>query len=401
MISTSETNTAAAPVGGGTLKRIKSIALYPEQHGYGGRTIGGANAHRYHHNSPDWPITGPWPALTVGEEIEIEDDHGWLWSAIVDVIQSADSIQIRVIGDKTALPMPPVISGQPYRLPNMSGHAHSRRWKLGSITRIDGQSWRVAKQPRPVKPDHGKIEYILEPATAEQYASRSGEIKMSDQRAAQQSIGSAVQVRDEWLHVTSIDGPSYGSAEGEYFGTTWYGVGRFVAADKAAKLNAAHCRAADEKRWGGKEGLAARDAYDAAIAAIPADYGRRHGATLGGEWSIGSSGGVEPSVASATPHLGWSQIARKHQPGGSPGVIGETWVLTVASTAYGTVYREEFAEYDNYRTTLWMPPALYEQHLSAEVERLGITPDSARQWLAESRGCVGTELYEFAAREQS
>jgi hypothetical protein len=142
--------------------------------------------------------------------------------------------------------------------------------------------------------------------------------------------------------------------------------------------------------------LAARIAYDAAIAAIPPTYGRRHGATLGGEYSIGSEHGTEPSVAGAAPKLEWKQIARKHQPGSIRGTQGHTWILDCADSAYGPVYREDFTEYDNYRTTVWMPAPMYNEYMTREVAALGITREKAEKWLAESRGCVGTELYEFA-----
>ena len=39
----------------------------------------------------------------------------------------------------------------------------------------------------------------------------------------------------------------------------------------------------------------------------------------------------------------------------------------------------------------------WRQMMAAEVRMRGITPEAATTWLAQYRGCVGTELYEFAA----
>ena len=145
--------------------------------------------------------------------------------------------------------------------------------------------------------------------------------------------------------------------------------------------------------------------YQTALGIIPADYGQRHGATLGGEWSIGSDRGKEPSIASAKPKLIWEQIAQhithySESRGSSiAGRVASARVLHRADTAYGPVYREEFRDFDDYRTTLWMPSAMFEEHLRAEVQRLGITQETAQQWLERYRGCVGTELYEFAAQD--
>jgi len=150
---------------------------------------------------------------------------------------------------------------------------------------------------------------------------------------------------------------------------------------------------------------ASLEAYQAVLAAIPAGYGRRHGATLGGEWATDGEGGTEPSVDAVKPNLEWRQIAQHitrypERIGRSSiaGRVDETRVLRRAHTAYGPVYWEEFRGYDDYRTTLWMPRAMYEERLRREIERLGITPEAAQKWLEQYQGCVGTELYEFAAR---
>ena len=147
-------------------------------------------------------------------------------------------------------------------------------------------------------------------------------------------------------------------------------------------------------------------AYEAAKTQIPADYGRRHGATLGGAWTITSAGGtdsgVEPAVEQIAADLVWTRIGNHHIPGSIPGTTGKTWTLQRAALPDGRpLYREDFRGYDDYRTTLWMPQDVYRAELAAEVKRLGITPEAAREWLAQYKGCVGTELYEFAAEPQA
>lgn len=374
------------------MTKIHIIALYP---------AGGVAAARRRYSPGYAPVGPPWPPLAVGETVTALDSQGWSWTAEIHEIDAAtETAQLRIIGERAAQPMPEYTPGQPYRLPNMSGHAHTRSWKMGSIVQIiqGGPYYRVARKPK-LSRSGSEVYYDLEPATAEQYATRPGSVRMPNRSAAERTVGSAVAVGDEWLHVTDVAGRPYGSAEGEHFGTTYYGRGRYVSAALAQRLNAAHARAAEEREWDGGDGLRARDAYDAAVAAIPTDYLRRHGATLGGEWRIDGHGGTEPAVGPMVPPLEWRQVATKHRPGRTPGTVGQTWRIYTAQTDYGTVYQEQYTAYDDYRTTVWGPAPLMEQLYEREIAARGITPESARAWLAEYRGCVGSELYEWAARE--
>ncbi len=107
--------------------------------------------------------------------------------------------------------------------------------------------------------------------------------------------------------------------------------------------------------------------------------------------------GVELAVGQVALDLHWERIATHYIPGSSGG-MGQTWTLERAMLPDGRpIYREDFVEYDNYRTTLWMPLDVYRAELAREVRELGITPEKAHEWLEQYRGCVGTELYEFAA----
>lgn len=55
---------------------------------------------------------------------------------------------------------------------------------------------------------------------------------------------------------------------------------------------------------------------------------------------------------------------------------------------------------DDQRETYWLPPDLWTAICAAEAKARGITSSQAREWLTAYRGCVGTELYEFAAGEE-
>lgn len=132
--------------------------------------------------------------------------------------------------------------------------------------------------------------------------------------------------------------------------------------------------------------------YAMAKAKIPADYRIRHGATLGGVWKIGESAGVEPAVQL---DLQWVRIASR--PNGDPKYGRNDHVFQASLNDGRSVYKEETNSYDDYRTTLYLPIDIWEAEARQEVAQLGITPEKAEAWLAQFRGCVGTELYEFAA----
>jgi len=135
------------------------------------------------------------------------------------------------------------------------------------------------------------------------------------------------------------------------------------------------------------------DAYEQAKAAVPADYGRRHGAAFDFTVTIASQDGTSesfPTAASVAPTaLAWTLIAEMEK---------HTLYSAPLPDDGRLIYREEFRGYDDYRTTLWMPQDVYTAQLAADIRRLGITREKAEEWLAQYKGCVGTELYEFAAK---
>jgi len=153
---------------------------------------------------------------------------------------------------------------------------------------------------------------------------------------------------------------------------------------------------------------AERAAWDQAISIIPEDYKTRHGALYGGVVAFnGQAVADEPSLD--TSKLPWMRIAgyvqRVRDLTGQSSINGRVMnsatlyraVVQDGRTIYRVSHNSNFG--DDLRETYYLPADLWSQMLTAEVAMRGITPEAARQWLAEFRGCVGTELYAFAAGE--
>lgn len=153
---------------------------------------------------------------------------------------------------------------------------------------------------------------------------------------------------------------------------------------------------------------AAAAAFAAIKANIPADYRRRHGTLYGGTADIGD--GPDEVIAPAFGTLRapkWQQIAQlitraPNRPGSliSGRVMDCDTLYSVALADGRMVYREvtERGCGDDQRESYWFPLDLFAAVCRAEITARGITPEIAVEWLAQSRGCVDTELYEFAAQ---
>lgn len=81
------------------------------------------------------------------------------------------------------------------------------------------------------------------------------------------------------------------------------------------------------------------------------------------------------------------------------------WVLLGEArqeSSYATLYQAgeyrvlDHGSYDDYRTAVMIPSHLVDAYMAAEVARRGITRETAVAWLAQYRGCVGTEVYAWA-----
>lgn len=209
---------------------IHSIALYPREE---------IASIRRRHASHCAPVGDGWPAhLVAGDAVRILDDQGWEWdAAIVSVDHAAETGQVRVLGDRRAQPFPAIDPEGWVRLPNVSGHAHVRSWRRGDIVRVGAAHYKVAA----VKPlDRvARISYRLEPATAEQYAARPGRVSFNSERQAHEAVGTAVKTATgEWIHVKKVERSSFSGALGRDY--TYRGVGTYVSAERARKLNDVH-----------------------------------------------------------------------------------------------------------------------------------------------------------------
>lgn len=140
------------------------------------------------------------------------------------------------------------------------------------------------------------------------------------------------------------------------------------------------------------------------LAAIPPEYKQRHGALYGGMVTLaGPAGGWSDEIAktgATLAGLAWTETARYAEPyQRDANKTKTTHVLRSATLADGrTVYEHQTYDYDDYRTTFHLPAELYGQVLALEVARRGITSKQAAEWLAKFRGCVDTDIYEFAAK---
>lgn len=149
--------------------------------------------------------------------------------------------------------------------------------------------------------------------------------------------------------------------------------------------------------------------WEQAKSVIPAEYRTRHGAALGGRVTINGESFDEPALE--TGKLPWTLVTSYERrvrdlTGQSliAGRVEDSDTLYSAVTADGrAIYRisHDRGFGDDLRETYYLPPDLWARLLLAEIQMRHITPDQARKWLEEARGCVGTELYEAAADPDS
>ena len=240
------TNTQA-----GQAERIKANAIYrdPAQKSYlpDAPPEGCVYARRYSIGDKKYMIGQPWPALEVGQRVEVETTNHYVWSGTVERIDSDDDIVLRPSGPKVAMSLPPVTDLSDYRLPYISGDAWSRRPEAGAVLLIEDRPYKVLGKPKKVR-GSSDYAYSLREVSPEQYAGRAGRVVIKDftdpnresYRYYMHSVGRIIVRGLEYLHVERIERVAYGDGEGrEIFGYTTYGVGHFVAAEKATALAAA------------------------------------------------------------------------------------------------------------------------------------------------------------------
>jgi hypothetical protein len=145
--------------------------------------------------------------------------------------------------------------------------------------------------------------------------------------------------------------------------------------------------------------------YATIRAQIPQDYRKRHGALYGGTVSIGGdSEEIYPPAFGTLRQASWDRIAEHvtRAVGGSiDGRVQDRDTLYRTLLVDGRpVFREvtERGFGDDMRESYWVPLDLFAAICSAEIKARGITPQSAAEWLSQYRGCVDSELYEFAVQ---
>lgn len=182
-----------------------------------------------------------WPAFVAGDHVEVHDSQGWIWDAeVLEVLIPGEDAKVKVLGEKRPQPFPTPDPDGFLMLPNLSGHAHVRNWRAQDVVQIGDSYFKVKLVPKHTY-DGSRVLYKLVPATAAQYATRPGRVRMSDEASAHRAVGTAIRTQGgEWLHAKKVIRSRYGSAEGEYFGSNHFVEGNFVDAKKAEKLNDTH-----------------------------------------------------------------------------------------------------------------------------------------------------------------
>jgi hypothetical protein len=256
-------------------QKIEARSIYDDpnkEHRYTGDAPKGCVfAYRYHDGGWQYKIGQPWPEFTPGQEIEIETINHYVWNGTVESRINEDTIVFRPTCPKVAMPLPPVVAGQPYVLPCMSGDAWSVRPEAGKVLLIGEQCYKVVGKPKSDKRTSGYV-YQLSEVSAAEYAKRPGRIAIKDLTDPNETShffyghneGRVIQIGMEWLHVERVAQQAYGDGEGrEIFGYNTFGVGHYVSADKAAKLAA---------KWDAKEKVRSLE-HSLKVANQDLDYG--------------------------------------------------------------------------------------------------------------------------------
>lgn len=126
--------------------------------------------------------------------------------------------------------------------------------------------------------------------------------------------------------------------------------------------------------------------WDAAKAQIPTDYMRRHA-------------GLTCDVIAADWTPRWETVAIHDSGSELHGRRMNTDTLQRADADGTPIYRmvSSYGFGDDLRETYYLPADMWTAMVEQEIAAREITAESAAQWLAQYRGCVGTELYEYAA----
>lgn len=111
-----------------------------------------------------------------------------------------------------------------------------KRYMKGAIIAVDGGYLKITKDL--ASQDIAGWAHEAEPSTEKAYRSRKGTLLIESWQE-KDAVGSVIEINGEFLHVEKVDWTRWGSIFGPG-GIHTQAIGHYVAADKAAKLRAAH-----------------------------------------------------------------------------------------------------------------------------------------------------------------
>lgn len=179
----------------------------------------------------------------------------------------------------------------------------------------------------------------------------------------------------------------------------------YVKTRRASDAMVKRWRKAEEEKRKATPEYQQEQAYKEALK--PAvDYKQRHGSLFGGTVTMASEGGKQESMVEVPPQLSlkdlkWEIVASREEGGRVGGRAMNVHILHRAILPDGRpIYKEvhDLGFGDSLRQTFHLPDDVHQASLMAEVKARGITPEKAKEWLANYKGCVDTELYEFALK---
>lgn len=217
------------------------------------------------------------------------------------------------------------------------------------------------------------------------------------------AVGSTFETRDDakmlvvartkaqyWSADDLEDQDKFDQRPGLYYSISAIQVERTAAeqsildAKASAQASANAAQQAEEER---------RNKHFTALLTPPEGWTMIDGSLLGGDVSLTTERGTEVFAQRplpVPPKTEWTKLdAETARPGDS----------NYAALYQAGPYRVlEHGSYDDWRVAVMVPPDLVDTYIAAICVERQITSDTAAAWLAEYRGCVGSQIYEWAVK---
>lgn len=214
------------------------------------------------------------------------------------------------------------------------------------------------------------------------------------------AIGSTFEAREGKMLVVAHTKPQYYSEDyledmdwfdmrpGLYYEVSAIAIHRSVDeqakldADKAAKQAKQDAEATAEKR---------QSAHFAELTTPPEGWTAIDGALRDAAVEIVSKSDSEKFTERPLPippKSEWTKLDEEHQQEGM-----RSYAVLYQAGPYRVL---EHGDFDDWRVMVMIPPALVDGYISAICADRKITKTAAEKWLARYRGCVGTQIYEWA-----